>query len=61
WFSVWCGVPWAAHPQAAHGTPHHTENHMIACVRCDDTNGPFSRRPEGHVCEKCLDEQDGKR
>jgi hypothetical protein len=31
----------------------------IACVRCDDTNGPFSREPEGPVCEKCLDEQDG--
>jgi len=34
---------------------------MIACARCEDTNGPFSRRPEGHVCEKCLEDQDGQR
>lgn len=34
---------------------------MIACVRCDDTNGPFSREPEGPVCEDCLDEQDSQR
>jgi hypothetical protein len=33
---------------------------MIACVRCDNTVGPFSREPEGPVCEDCLDEQDGE-
>jgi hypothetical protein len=32
---------------------------MIACVRCTDTCGPFVRRPEGPVCEDCLNEQDG--
>lgn len=32
----------------------------IACVRCDDTGGPFVRQPEGPVCEDCLDEQDGQ-
>lgn len=32
---------------------------MIACVRCDDTNGPFARKPEGPVCETCLEAQDG--
>jgi hypothetical protein len=31
---------------------------MIACIRCDGTCGPFSREPEGPVCEDCLDEQD---
>ncbi len=34
---------------------------MIACVRRDNTNGPFSRQPEGHVCEDCLKDQDGQR
>lgn len=53
--SARCGPPT---PLAARSNPEQ-ENHMIACVRCDDTNGPFSRQPEGHVCEKCLDEQDG--
>lgn len=32
---------------------------MITCVRCHDVIGPFVRRPEGPVCEDCLDEQDG--
>jgi hypothetical protein len=32
----------------------------IKCARCEDENGPFSRQPEGPVCEDCLDAQDGK-
>lgn len=33
---------------------------MIACVRCESTIGPFARRPEGPVCEDCLDAEDGQ-
>lgn len=32
----------------------------IQCARCGDENGPFARRPEGPICEGCLDAQDGK-
>jgi hypothetical protein len=31
----------------------------IACARCADTAGPFEPRPEGPVCEDCLDAEDG--
>jgi hypothetical protein len=32
---------------------------LITCTRCRGTNGPFTRQPEGPVCEDCLDDQDG--
>lgn len=32
----------------------------IECARCGDANGPFARRPEGPVCEDCLDAEAGK-
>lgn len=32
----------------------------IQCARCADENGPFARRPEGPVCEDCLDKEAGR-
>lgn len=32
----------------------------IICVRCGKEADPFERRPEGPVCEPCLDKDGAK-